>query len=317
MTEISTTLTVEDGATTRSLNVDDFTDGVATEATLELVRAAVDGVEASLASLGIELAQKIEGADLSALATGAKQDLTKAVLDTISTTLATIDGHVDGLETALTTLNSKDFATQTTLAAVLAKISADPATQTTLAAAAATLTAIDGHVDGLEGKDFATQTTLAAVASTLTTIAGYIDGLEGFTDGLEGLIGTSNTTLSALAGYVDGLEGFTDNIESLLTTLGTYTDTLEALLTRGTFGYAAGTAAGNVNVPTGAKLTRVRVLAGSAVGATVTILGGDTITIPAGSAFNEEIDGDATGTSSTSEVVIGGTVQAYFIAWRV
>ncbi len=39
----------------------------------------------------------------------------------------------------LTALGGKDFATQTTLAAVLAKLSSDPATQTTLAEVLATL----------------------------------------------------------------------------------------------------------------------------------------------------------------------------------
>jgi len=44
----------------------------------------------------------------------------------------TIIGHIDGLETALTTLIAKDYATQTTLAALLAKVIASPATEATL-----------------------------------------------------------------------------------------------------------------------------------------------------------------------------------------
>lgn len=38
-------------------------------------------------------------------------------------------GHIDGIETSLNTLNAKDFATQTTSAAILAKIIAAPATE--------------------------------------------------------------------------------------------------------------------------------------------------------------------------------------------
>jgi len=72
-------------------------------------------------------------------ATSAKQD--------------TIITHVDGVETALTTLNAKDFATQTTLAAVLAKIIAAPATE--------------AKQDTLIAKDFATQTTLAAILAKI------------------------------------------------------------------------------------------------------------------------------------------------------
>jgi hypothetical protein len=75
--------------------------------------------------------------------------------------VAAIKGAVDGVEGSLTTLIGKDYATQTTLAAVLAKLSADPATQTTLAAVLAA-------VDGLEGKDYATQGTLAAVLAKLS-----------------------------------------------------------------------------------------------------------------------------------------------------
>lgn len=81
----------------------------------------------------------------------------------------------------------------------------------------------------------------------------------------------------------------------------------------GAFAYAAGTAAGTVDVPTAARLKRVSVVAGASVGATVTIGGGATITIPAGQSFDEQIAGAAVG----ADVVIGGTVQAYYVAWVV
>ena len=85
----------------------------------------------------------------------------------------------------LASLAAKDFATQTTLSAVLTKLSADPATQTTLAALLAkdfatqtTLAAVlakmvaspaleGGNLATIAGKDFATQTTLAAVLAKL------------------------------------------------------------------------------------------------------------------------------------------------------
>lgn len=88
--------------------------------------------------------------------------------------LTAIAGSVDGLEAKLDTLHAdvdglegKDFATQTTLAAVLAKLIAAPATEAKQDSAITLLTAIDGHVDGLEGKDYATQTTLAAVLAKI------------------------------------------------------------------------------------------------------------------------------------------------------
>lgn len=94
-------------------------------ASLASIVGSVDGVEAALATLA-----------------------TETKLEAVRAMLASIDGHVDsleattdGLEGALATLNGKDFATQTTAAAILAKLSSDPATQTTLAAV---LAAVDG-----------------------------------------------------------------------------------------------------------------------------------------------------------------------------
>lgn len=81
----------------------------------------------------------------------------------------------------------------------------------------------------------------------------------------------------------------------------------------GTYHYASNTVAGTVDVPATGRLTRVSVLAGVSVGATVTIGGGNTITIPAGSGFDEVIPGTALG----ADVVIAGTVQTYYVAWTV
>lgn len=60
------------------------------------------------------------------------------------------------VEALLTSLDGKDFSTQTTAAAILAKLTSDPATQTTLAAILAKITS-----------DPATQTTLAAILAKL------------------------------------------------------------------------------------------------------------------------------------------------------
>lgn len=59
----------------------------------------------------------------------------------LSTTSGKLDVRASELETLLSALGAKDFATQATLAAVLAKLSADPATQTTLDAVLAKLNA--------------------------------------------------------------------------------------------------------------------------------------------------------------------------------
>jgi hypothetical protein len=87
--------------------------------------------------------------------------------------LASILTAVDGLE-------GKDYATQTTLAAVLAKLTADPATQTTLAAILAKIIAAPAteakqdtgntSLATIAGKDFATQTTLASILAALASV---------------------------------------------------------------------------------------------------------------------------------------------------
>lgn len=79
----------------------------------------------------------------------------------------------------------------------------------------------------------------------------------------------------------------------------------------GTFGYDAGTATGTVDVPANAKLRCVSVVAGAAANATITIGGGDTITVLAGGDFTENEFGATTG----MDVVIGGTVRSYYVSW--
>jgi hypothetical protein len=67
-----------------------------------------------------------------------------------------------------------------------------------------------------------------------------------------------------------------------------------------------------VDVPTGARVKRVSVLAGSGGSATITIAGGNTITVPASGGFDEQIPGKAT---AGGDVVIGGTVASYYVSW--
>lgn len=94
---------------------------------------------------------------LAPLATSAKQDTLIAKDFATQTTLASILAKIiatPATEAKQDALNAKDFATQTTLAAILAKIIAAPATE--------------AKQDALITKDFATQTTLAAVLEKLS-----------------------------------------------------------------------------------------------------------------------------------------------------
>ncbi len=80
---------------------------------------------------------------------------------------------------------------------------------------------------------------------------------------------------------------------------------------RGTLGYDAGTATGTVDVPAGARARFVSLIAGASA-ATLTVNGGDTITVPALASFDREFAGDAT---LGGDVVIGGTITSYYVEW--
>lgn len=116
------------------------------------------------------------------LATEAKQD------DAI-TLLTSLDGKDFATQTTLnallTAFNSEDFATQTTLNALLTAFNAeDFASQTTLAALLAafsaedfaTQTTLDALLTAFNAEDFATQTTLAAQAADIALLEGRLPG---------------------------------------------------------------------------------------------------------------------------------------------
>lgn len=148
-------------------------------------------------------AQPISAAALplpTGAATSAKQD--------------TIIGHVDGIETALTTLNAKDFATQTTLAALLAKVIAAPSTEAKQDAMIVLLTSIAGYVDGLEGKDYATQTTLAAVLAKIIAAP----ATEAKQDTLIASNAAIQTAVQTLDNAIAGAEMQVDIVTSALPT---------------------------------------------------------------------------------------------------
>ena len=136
--------------------------------------------EATLASILAKL--------ISAPSTEAKQD--------------TMIGHVDGIETALTTLLAKDFATQTTLASILAKIITSPATE--------------AKQDTLIAKDFATQTTLAAILSKIIESPATEAKLESVRALLAGTISTQSTgslTPVKTVTILSGATGLSDIID--------------------------------------------------------------------------------------------------------
>lgn len=104
--------------------------------------------------------------DTTGLATSLKQD-------DIIAELQDIEADIEASNVLLTSIDGKDFATETTLAAQAADIALleakDFATETTLAAQAA-------DVALLEAKDFATETTLAAQAADIALLEDRLAG---------------------------------------------------------------------------------------------------------------------------------------------
>jgi hypothetical protein len=87
----------------------------------------------------------------------------------LSSTSGKLNIRASELETLLSALGAKDFATQTTLAQILAKLSADPATETTLAGGIVSLLSAIAET--------ASETTAAAILAKLeagidTTLTG-------------------------------------------------------------------------------------------------------------------------------------------------
>lgn len=110
-------------------------------------------------------------------------DASTATLQTAgNATLAAIDGHVDGIETLITSTNTK-----------LDTLHAD-------------VDGLEGFVDGLEGFVDGVETLLTSTNTKLDTLHADVDGLEGFVDGLETLVTATNTKLDTLHADVDGLE---------------------------------------------------------------------------------------------------------------
>lgn len=107
----------------------------------------------------------------------------------------------DSMIAFLTSLDGKDFATQTTLAAILAKLIAAPATE-------AKQDSVITQLTNLNAKDFATQTTLAAILAKLIAAP----STEAKQDDII-------TLLTALSGFDFGTETTLNNILTVVSAL--------------------------------------------------------------------------------------------------
>jgi hypothetical protein len=131
--------------------------------------------------------------------------------------------------------SAKQDTGNASLASILAKIISAPATEAKQDSIVTLLTAIDGHVDGLEGKDYATQTTLAAILAKLIaspateakqdSIVTLLTAIDAHVDGLEGKDYATQTTLAAILAKIiaaPSTEAKQDSQITLLTSIESY-----------------------------------------------------------------------------------------------
>jgi hypothetical protein len=185
----------------------------------EEIETAISTLQTALAGAGVDaktLADVVTALD--GKSTEAKQDAANTLLTALKgkdyatqTTLAQVlakmiaapatEAKQDAANTLLTALKGKDYATQTTLAQVLAKMIAAPATEAKQDAANTLLTA-------LKGKDYATQTTLAQVLAKMIAAPAT-----------EAKQDAANTLLTALKGKDYATETKLEAVRVLLNSL--------------------------------------------------------------------------------------------------
>lgn len=146
--------------------------------------------------------------DLSLLAT-------EATASGIAQTVTSLDGKDFATETTLANLEAKDFATETTVATL--------GTEATLSGIAQTTTSLDGKdystettLVSLEAKDFSTETTLSGLAVSATSL----DGKDFATETTQATLATE-AKLEAVRALLVTIDADTSNLDVALSTLAT------------------------------------------------------------------------------------------------
>jgi hypothetical protein len=182
-------------------------DGVPVDTTGNKLGVRDDEVAQALAALLTQLDTTGVKKIIDALPAGnnkiGKVDVEASALPAGAATEAKQDSAISELQN----LQGKDFATQATLAAILAKMPAAPATEAKQDSAISELQAI-------KGKDFATQTTLAAILSKIISAP----ATEAKQDTLNALIGEvqANPTANTILGRMKSLESKIDTLDDVI-----------------------------------------------------------------------------------------------------
>ena len=192
VTDGTTGVVVETAGTKKALNVN-ITDGTNDMPTMD----------ANTRAGYFTLTDGTNEVDIIATINSLKTDLSSIAGTATSVNTGTVDAGTqrvtiatdDVVSTGIVTLAAVNFATETTLASVLADTTTltgiDFATETTLASVLADTTT-------LTGKDFATETTLASVLADTTTLTGIDFATQTTLASLEGKDFATETTLGAI-----------------------------------------------------------------------------------------------------------------------
>jgi hypothetical protein len=179
-----------------SLDTKDF----ATNAKLEDVRVLLASIE------GLDFATETTLSEIKALLPTVLA--ASGSLKVVDDNSADIKADLDSLVALITSLDGKDFASQTTLALVKTSIDSavtkltsldgkDYATQTTLALMKTALDGVLTNTTSLDGKDFATAAKQDALKATTDLIYAALDGVEGLLTQIRDNGSTSGTATAA------------------------------------------------------------------------------------------------------------------------
>lgn len=198
------------GHVTDRVNVEDSSDAIidpATEGTLSSVLSILQTIDTNTD----ELEAKLDSVDTSLGDVDLNTDEVEAKLDTLST-------QTDELETLLTSLDGKDFATETTLDTLLTEANFD----TKLGEVQSTPT-----TDTVLGR-------LKDITDNVQSVINNTDSLEANTDGLESKLDTLETSLTSIEGKLDTLNSTDFATETTLDDLNTAVgDSTDASTTAG------------------------------------------------------------------------------------
>jgi hypothetical protein len=243
--------------------------------------AFIDGIEALLTSLdAVDYATETTLTALNAKFNSLGQKASAASIPVVLSTEQ--EAFIDGIETLLTSIDGKDYSTETTLAALNAKFASLGQKASAGSVPVVLSTEQEAMIDGIEtsltsidGKDFSTETTLAAASAKLPATLGQkanaaslavtlsteqeamIDGIETTLTSIDGKDFSTETTLAAQSAKLPATLGQKTKAASLAVTIASDQDSVNTNLTPVDFMDNGLVDASSTSIPTASNLAIV------------------------------------------------------------